>query len=220
MTFNLLTFRERVEQMLNDTGNAIWDRTWLEEAIRQAMLEYSQFNPYQRIGTVTAAAATHELDISSLTGLLTVTEVHSPYTAASPEYPPNRIAFRHWSDNNIIFSLHDQFGTGQVARVFYTTLHTLADLDGETTTTVDIRDEVLLAQGAAGHAATSRAVDLTEKVSVGQLTAQQVRAWGLSKLQEFRAGLNGISRRSALDSSSRVELPSMDRWDSNGKGWV
>lgn len=220
MAFTAMDTLERVERMLNDTSNAIWDRTWLEEAMRQALLEYSHINPYEQITTLTLSSSTYELDVSSISDLVDVTEVWSPYTASNPEHPPNRVAFRFWRDNNIVFSIDRQFSNGDVARVFYHKLHTLKDLDAETTTTVDPMDEVLIAIGTAGHAATSRAIDLTEKVSVGQFAAQQVRAWGLSKLQEYRAGLNAVSRRLSLREPSRVTLPRLDRWDRDGGGWA
>ena len=220
MTITLMSLRERVEQMLVDTGNAIWDRTWLEEAIRQALLEYSLINPQQAMTTLAIGADTYELDISSISGLLAVTQVWVPYTASNPEHPPNARAFEHWVDSQTLYFPDYQLQNGDTTRIFYTKLRTLSGLDGETTTTFPISDEILLAVGSAGHAATSRAVDLTEKVSVGQLTAQQVRAWGLSKLQEFRAGLNAVTHRLAMRNPSDVELSSLDRWDREGKEWV
>ena len=67
MIIKLTTVRERVEQMLADTGNDIWDRTWLDEAIRHALYDYSLVNPVRSITTLTASADSTELDISSLT---------------------------------------------------------------------------------------------------------------------------------------------------------
>jgi hypothetical protein len=98
-------------------------------------------------------------------------------------------------------------------RVFYTKLQTLNGLDGETATTIPLDDESLIATGAAGYAATSRAVDLAEEVTLDRLTAQQVRAWGLAKLQEFRAGLTVIAHRLAAERHSHIELPRLDRYE-------
>ncbi len=213
MTIKLITVRERVEQMLADTGNDIWDRTWLDEAIRHAMYDYSQVNPVRSISTVTAGEDTYELDISSVSGMLGVVEVWAPFTAANPEHPPNSRIYEHWVDSEVLFFPGYQIASGDVVRVFYTSLQTLNGLDGASVTTIPTIDEILLLVGAAAHVATSRAIDLTEKVSVGQATAQQVRAWGLSKLQEFKAGLNAVGRRQALRNSAFVKLPELDRWD-------
>ena len=220
MTLTLMSLRERVEQMLADTGNLIWDRTWLEEAIRQALFEYSLVNPQQSMTTLTISTDTHELDISSISGLLAVTQVWVPYTSSNPEHPPNVRTFEHWVDSQTLYFPAYQLQNGETARLFYTKLRTLSGLDGETTTAFPISDENLLAVGSAGHAATSRAIDLTEQVSVGSQTAQQVRTWGLLKLQEFRAGLNAINRHLATRNPSRVNISKLDRWDREGKEWV
>lgn len=219
MTINLTNFRERVEQLLADVSNEIWDRTWLDEAINQALIEYSAINPYHAITTLTISTTGHEVSISSITNLLDILRVYVPYTAASPEYPPNLRAFEHWIDPQILYFPDYEPQANEIARIFYTKLRTIAGLEGETSSTLPARDENLLIHGAAGHVATSRAIDLTEKVSVGQATAQQVRAWGLSKLQEFRAGLNAVARREALRGSSFAKLPPLDKWDRDSRDW-
>ena len=213
MTFRLTGIRERVEQKLADKTNAIWDRTWLDEAIRDALFDYSQVNPQDKIGTVTAGSDTYELDISEVTGLLSVSEVWTPYTASDPEHPPNRRAFKLWFDSKILYFPNYQVPSGDVSRIFYTALQTINGLDGASSTTVPAIDETLLVAGALGHATTSRSIDLTEKVSIDPASSQQVRAWGLSKMQEFRAGLNAVGRRVALRSSGRVETGRLDCYD-------
>ena len=86
------------------------------------------------------------------------------------------------------------------------------------TTTFPPDDESLLLVGAVGFAATSRAVDLMEQVTRDRLTAQQLRAWGLGKLSEFRAGLKLITRQEALAGIPWVPTAPLDRWD-EGRGW-
>jgi hypothetical protein len=51
-------------------------------------------------------------------------------------------------------------------------------------------------------------------VTLDRLTSQQVRAWGLAKLQEFRAGLKKIAQQMASEQVSHVEMDYFDRWDS------
>ena len=226
MTATLTALRERVEQKLADTGHNIWTPDDLGEAIRQAVHEYSKTRPRQAVDLVTLAAAGREIDVSAVTGLLQVVDLWLPYTAASPEYPPNRRPFRHWADLGLLVVVDDPAGSGfgepaagEVARVFYTAMQTLNGLDSATATTIPLDDESLLVTGAAGHAATSRAVDLAEKVSIDRLISQQVRAWGLNQLQEFRSGLRSIARQLATTSPPWVPLPPRDRWDQGRGGW-
>lgn len=210
---NLSTLTDRVEQVLADTGNDIWDTTWLAEGIRQALHEYSRVRPLQKETTLTITEASRELDISAISDLLHVVEVWLPYTAANPEYPPHIRSFQHWRDLGLIYFPAYEAEAGQVARLFYLALQTISGLDSATGATVPGEDETLLVVGAAGHVAASRALDLTEHVTIDRLTAQQVRAWGLAKLQEFRSGLRSVARSQAAFGSAFVPLPPLDRWD-------
>ena len=220
MTATLATLRDRVEQVLADTGNAIWSTDDIDEGIRQALHEYSKTRSLRAISTVPRSAAGREIDISSLTGLLSVSEIWCDYTSSAPEFPANVRAFQHWRDEQKLYVTDDyEPASGDVVRVFYTKLQTLNGLDSATATTVPLEDETLVATGAAGYAATSRAVDLAEQVTLDRLTAQQVRAWGMAKLQEFRSGLKTVARRMAVENKSDVELPALDRFERDGSGW-
>ena len=221
MTATLTTLRDRVELMLADSGNDIWSTGDVDEGIRQALHEYSKTRPLRAVSSIELDATGREIDVSSLTGLLGVLEVWCDYTSTAPEFPANVRAFQHWRDESKIY-VNDDYepASGDVVRVFYTTLQTLSGLDSATATTVPLDDETLLALGAAGYAATARAIDLTEQVTLDRLTAQQTRAWGLAKLQEFRAGLKTVARRMALENVSYVELPPLDRFERDGEGWA
>jgi hypothetical protein len=221
MTATLSTLRDRVERMLTDTGNDIWSADDIDEGIRQALHEYSKTRPVRAVSTLDISSDGREIDVSSITGLLSVTEIWCDYTSSDPEFPANVRAFQHWRDEGKIYVTDDyEPSSGDVVRVFYTRLQTLNGLDSETSTSVPLEDETLIATGAAGFAATGRAIDLTERVTLDRLTAQQVRAWGLAKLQEFRAGLKTVARRMAVESKSDVELPPLDRFERDGEGWA
>src|SRR5512143_2151234 len=98
MATNLASLRDRVERILADASNAIWATDDLDEGLRQALAEYSKIRPLSAVTTVNVVTATHELSISTVTGLIGVTRVWCPYTAASPEDPPEWCAFEHWVD--------------------------------------------------------------------------------------------------------------------------
>jgi hypothetical protein len=209
----LTTLRDRVEQVLADSGNAIWSTSDLDEAIRQALNEYSLVSPYQAEATLTLSDSDREIDVSALTSVIGVSEVWAPYDAGSPT--PIRRAFEHWRDwQSLYIKDHWALAAGDVARIFYTQLHTLSGLDSATVTTLRAEEVALIITGAAGHAATSRALDLAEQVTLDRATVKQVRAWGQDKLREFRAGLSAIARRQA--GVSHVPAPALDRWDG---GW-
>ena len=220
MATTLALLRDRVELMLADSGNSIWSTDDIDEGIRQALHEYSKTKPLRAVSTLNISADGREIDVSSLTGLLSVTDIWCDYTSSDPEFPANVRSFKHWRDEQKIYVDDDyEPASGDVMRVFYTKLQTLNGLDSETSTSVPLDDETLIAIGAAGYAATSRAVDLAEQVTLDRLTSQQVRAWGLAKLQEFRAGLKKVAAELATDEVSHVELIPEDRWE-RGSGWA
>lgn len=214
MAATLSILRDRVEQVLADSGNAIWSTSDIDEAIRNALHEYSKTRPLQSVGTLLLDAGGREIDVSSLSGLLGVSELWCDYDSSDPAFPPNRRSFVHWPDLQKIY-VDDAYQpqSGDTVRVFYTKLQTLKDLDSATSTSFPDDDESLLVLGASGYAATSRAVDLAEQVTLDRLTAQQVRAWGLAKLQEFRSGLKTIARRLAMESPGHVQMPDLDRFE-------
>jgi hypothetical protein len=218
VTATLTTLRDRVELMLADSGNAIWSTGDIDEGIRQALHEYSKTRPLRAVSTLTLSADGREIDASTLTGILSVSEIWCDYTASDPEFPANRRSYAYWPDEQTIYVTDDyEPASGDVMRVFYTKLQTLSGLDSATATTILLDDETLVATGAAGYAATSRAVDLAEQVTLDRLTAQQVRAWGLAKLQEFRSGLKTVARRMSLEGKSDVEVGDLDRWERDSR---
>lgn len=214
MATDLASLRDRVEQILVDSTNVIWTTDAVDEGIRRALHEYSKTRPYQQIGTVTLAADGREIDVSALTGILGVSRVWCDYTAADPEYPPNRRPFEYWPDSTTIYVTGDyEPQNTDVCRIWYYAMQTINGLDAATATTVPLDDESLIAEGAAGFAATSRAVDLAEQVTLDRLTAQQIRAWGLATLQRFRAGLKKVAQQEAGRTDARAEIGALDGWD-------
>lgn len=216
----LTTLRDRVEQVLFDTGNAIWSTTALEESVRQALHEYSYVYPDRAATTLTLSADTRELDISSVTGLLDVLRCWLPYTSSSPEHPPNWRLFQHWRDLQILyFSDGDEPQNAEVARLFYTKMQTLSGLDSAAATTFSAEDESMLITGAVGYAATSRSVDLQEQITLTTKTGENLKTWGEARLKEFRNMLGALSRLEALRNSAHVQWGYLDRWDRDSEGW-
>jgi len=72
----------------------------------------------------------------------------------------------------------------------------------------------LIATGAAGYAALSRALDLGEQVTLDRDVPTRAKTWAGEKLQAFRQGLAAVARAQALLGKSHVGLPPLDRHDS------
>ena len=210
----LAQIRDRCEQQLADTGNAIWSTFWVDEGIRQALAEYSWQMPRRLITTVTLSADAWEIDISSISGVLFVQRVWLPYTASAPEDPPEWRGFEWWKDSNLLLvTTGEQPASGDVARIFYGAAQTIQDLDSASATTIPVPDESLIVAGAIGFAVLSRGLDVKEQVTLGRRDSEQLRAWGNERLLEFRTALARRAGQEAARSWGHVAIPALDRWD-------
>ena len=196
----LATLRDRVEQLLLDTGNSIWATGLIDEAIDQALSAYSEARPQvvKSSLALTAILSTNgrEIDISAVTGLVSVVDVWAPYLAADDK--PARRRFEHWLEQEVV---HLPDGTAvsasDTARVFYAKTHTLNGLNSAGATTFKAGDDSLIVVGAAGYACLARSVDLLEQVTLGGQTVDELRLLGVGLLDEFRQRLGA-----AIDSTA------------------
>ncbi len=210
MAFTLATLRDRVEAILADSSNAIWSTGDVDEAIRRALHAFSLVSPRHRITTANIAATTREISTASITDAIAVEELWCPYTAGTPEYPPNKLPFRFWREESKLYVQGDYApAAGTVARIFYSAIHTINTLDSATATTIPDAYASLLATGAAGYAAASRALDLTEQVTVDREATERLDAWAKARLQEFQAGLDELRRTLTL---TQEAVEHMNRW--------
>jgi hypothetical protein len=206
----LTTLRERVAKTLADSGGAVWSAADLDEAIRQALQEYSRYRAYETYADLTIPAAGREVDISTLNAQR-VRIVWLPFDVQ--EFPPVYVPFEHWIDRQKLFILGDnEPQAGDVARLFYTTAQQLAGLDGAASTTFPPEDESLICTGAAAYAALSRALGVSEQVTIDKDTTEHIRTWGRLKLADFRTSLRRLSRNQRSE-ATHVPLPLLDRHD-------
>ena len=189
------TIDARMKNILASAAPATnWADANLEEGVRLAIEEYSRHRPLTAVGVLTPANLARELDVSSLTGLQSVTRVWFPYTAAAPEWPPNYIEFDFWMNAGVPWI---RLGEGQactgaaVARIFYTKVHTLNGLDAAAATTWPLLDDGLMVQGAAGYACLQRSVDLNETSGNMFVSTPNYGALAEIYLTEFRQALYG-----------------------------
>lgn len=182
----LTTLRARVQARLQDASALRWATADLDEAIRTAIQQYTLKNPRRTVGTITLSAASREVSLSSLTGLIRVEQVWYPYTAASPEYPPEMIQFDVWPGGILFLDVPNLPAIGQVARVFYTTAHTLNGLDSATTTTIPAEDVEIIVTGGAYFAAQQRAVELAESLQFDSSVVKRLADWAAEQGRNFR----------------------------------
>jgi hypothetical protein len=217
----LAELRDRIEVMLQDTGNAIWDTDVIDEGIRQALDQYNLVNPLTMETVITLPGDGREIALSGITGLLYVLNVWWPYDsdAATETWPPNRVRGWRvwWDDNQAVLFLEiiegSQPQTNEEVRIWYAKRQTIENLDSGSTTTIRGDHESLIVLGGAGHAAMSRTVDLVEVSGTDLYQVGILGTWGQRKIREFQAALRNLQREQTKRGPSWLSGWSLDKWD-------
>lgn len=218
---NLAELRDRVEALLMDTSNAIWDTGTIDEAMRQALDEYTAVFPLTMETVITLPGDGREIALNNLAGLIEVQEVWWPYdsAAATETWPPNKVrGWRvYWDDAQPVLFLEVRGGSqpqqNDELRIWYSKRHTIQDLDSADCTTIQSDHESHLVKGTAGHCALSRTVDLMEISGTDLYAIGLLGTWGRAKEREWSSFLESLRRQ-----SSRRGVPwgagwKLDKWD-------
>lgn len=208
---DLAALRDLVEADLDDSANDTWTTAEIDRAIQRALADYSHVRPQEISATLNVAAATREQSLSTLTGLIRVVRVWHPYTAATPEDPPEWRRFEQWGTTLRIID-GDCPAIADVIRVYYTKPQTIDDLAGATATTVAAEDEEIVVLGAGAYAALEKARSSVVAAGISTDTPKHWLSWGKDRMAQFTEALRKIQTTEALKLDKRVPT---DR-----AGWV
>jgi hypothetical protein len=186
----LATLRDRVELMLQDGSNATWASGDVDEALEQAIEQWSRKDPQLLITTVTLAADGREVDISGISNPMRIERVWWPYDSSDPDYPPNWVQFEVWPGDILYIDEPSEPASGDKVRIWYTKMHTLNGLNSASATTLRAEDISYLIAGAAAIAARMRAVELAESLTVHRDVVDDLNAWADEHEKTFRYGMN------------------------------
>lgn len=196
MTIDLDSITTEVQTTLADTGTVFTDDA-CEQAILLALRELNTVEHYARIGTITLAANSREISLSSLTQPSRVDRVWLPYTAAAPEDPPEWRAFEQWSDTLLYISDGAEPDAGDVARIFYHTPHTIDDLERAAATTLNDTQVGAIVFGAAAYALDVRVRTISESISANKFAVKNLESLRTHFRSIFDAYLHRQSRAGA-----------------------
>ena len=180
---DLAAMRARVRSDLRDSDatNERWSDDELTRHLQRALQELSLAAPLEATATLTTAAGSRDLDVSALSGRVTVDAVEYP----TGQYPPAFAAYSLWGDT-LTLLIDDEPGGGESVAVYYLKLHTL----DEASSTLPGALEDLVATGAGAYAALEWASFATNRVNVGGTeTWRHYHIWAQERLATFaRAG--------------------------------
>lgn len=201
----LLALRTLVQADLDDAAADTWTTAEIDRAIQRALSDYSHVRPQQNTGTLTIATAGREQSLSTLTSLIRVVRVWHPYTAATPEDPPEWRRFEHWGTTLRILD-GDEPAVAEVIRVYYTTPQTIHDLAGSTAvTSVAPEDEELIVLGGGAYAALEKARSSVVQAGISTDTPKHWLSWGKDRMAQFTEALRNVNASEALKLDKRTE---------------
>ena len=191
----LTDFEAAVAALLMDPTNVTWDATALDAALRLALADVSRAHPRRLDKAVTLTADGREHDLTaapfSITGLLWVQEVYWPYHG--PDTVPYYSAPFEMRGSLLRILTTSQPQAGDDLRLFYTTSHTIEDLDLATVTTTPDSWSPVIATGAAGYAAVAHSAHLARTFNQPPRAADQMLTFGRALLEDFRSALRAIT---------------------------
>ncbi len=125
----LTTLRDRIETTLQDATNQRWAAGDIDEAIENALEQWSRREPHIDEATVTLGADGREIDISGVTGLMRVEKVWFPYDSTDPAYPANWVQFEVWPGPILYIDEPTEPDSGQKARIWYSKMQAIQGLN-------------------------------------------------------------------------------------------
>jgi hypothetical protein len=192
---NLIDMRVIVRRDLHDedANNYRWTNDELDRHIAHAVKDYSEAIPYEQKTTKATAAASREIDISTLNDRIMIEAVEYPVG----NFPRRYQRFSLWGDN--ITLLGDEIPDGSDAYIYYGKLHILS----VGSSTIAPWHEDLITAGACGYAATEWAVYAVNRVNAGgTTTAAELLGWGREKLDFFRREMKRLGRKNRVRARS------------------
>jgi hypothetical protein len=212
----LAAYRSRIHLILGDTAADRYSNNLVDEAIRQALDQYSRAWPQILNASHNVVTAGRDQSLSAITGLQTILQVIYPYsvsTILTPDYFTGY--YLTFGPTPTIHISGDSVpAVGQIIRITYTKAHTIKDLDTGTSTTVLDSHEGILCTGAAGFAALMRSSEVSESYGSRASDLNQLMDIGKTFLEVFD---NYLRKLQSEHQAHRNVIPDagwqLDGWD-------
>ena len=217
----LADLRDRIEVLLMDVANDIYDTDTIDEGLRQAMDEYNLVSPLGMETVITLPGDGHEIALNGISGLIEVKSVWWPYDsdASQETWPPNKVkGFTLWWDDALPVLFLDIVDGSQPQqddelRLWYVKSHTVQDLDSGDATTIPGVHLSAVISGAAGYAAMIRTIDLIEVAGTDMYSVGLLGVWGRKAVNDYKTFLERLRRQSVRSGVPWGQGWALDKWD-------
>lgn len=210
----LSEYRTRIARYLQDTAAVTWNDDELDDGLRFALREFSEYAPLHAETLITCPAAGREIALDSIDGLFGITKVWWPYDSTAEAWPPNQVVGWQllWDDARpVLFFSKLAGGEPQLddeIRIWYIKRHTVNGLDGQVVTTIIPNHEEMIVIGAAGYASQSKALSLGLSIDRDRLDT-----WGYRRISDFRRHLSRLDNQETRSGEPWGGGWRLDKWD-------
>ncbi|MCC6147776.1 MAG: hypothetical protein IT308_09435 [Anaerolineaceae bacterium] len=211
----LAAFQTRLLSLLGDTAGVRYSTDILNEALAQALEEYSVAIPNLVIEEFTVVTGGREQLITTVPSFLNVLQVVFPYDGFASEQVLLE-AFYAYHDGDYLTIYIGGPGVpaaGDVIQIYYTIPHTIENLAGAAGTTVNPAHDSLLSQGGSAFAALLRAAQMVENPGKRVADVENLQKWGAEQRHKFTAALQLLAAGHAHTSPFPAAGWKMDQWD-------
>lgn len=217
----LAQFETRVAALLVDAAYSVFSTATIDAALRLSLAEYTAVLPLSKETVITCPAAGREIALSDLDAPIDIIDVWWPYdsAASSETWPPNRVhGFSVWLDDSspvLFLSADDQEqpAADDEIRLWYTTVHTIQNLDSASSTTIPAAHESLIAFGGAGYACYLLAIKAAREITANRFNAPNYMEIAQRFLNRFHHDLDQLAHTSQNTSNAQVAAWALDKYD-------
>ena len=216
----LVQFEARIAAMLIDPAYSVFTAATIDAGLRLALSDYTARIPLTKETVITCPGAGREIALSDLTDLIDAVDVWYPYDSTADEvWPPSRVTgfTVYWDDARPVLFLsapeQDQPQTDDEIRLWYTTPHTVQNLDSAAVTTIPAQHESLVVTGAGGYACFLIATQAARTITVNRFEAPNYMEMSQRLLEKFHADFNRLAHTSQNQSNPQVAFWTLDKYD-------
>jgi hypothetical protein len=183
----IASFRTAIALLLYDPSNLIFSTTETDQALRWALAEYSYKRPYLKTYdySVLGTTSLHVMPADFLTRHVTKVELWN----TSADKILNLPFYAYQVDEQWVIQTMADYKTGDVLQVTYSAVHQVDGLDSAAGTTLPLPDESIVQIGAAGQAASMRAMGTVESINMNANVVADYQKLADSYLARFRSML-------------------------------
>jgi hypothetical protein len=199
----IATYRTAILALLDDVSKTRYSDNQVDQALRLAMLEYSQSRPNLDV----YALDTDGNKVITIPSDFAGTHVFKvELYDANPNLIQEVPFYAYRIAETFYIQTRDVIAAGKVLLLTYSLSHIIDGLDGAAGTSVPEEDETTLQIGAAGYAAQMRATSRAETINMQPSVSGQILKVATMFLTQFRAAIAGTNGAWISDPPNMPEI--------------